>query len=75
MRRGRWLLLIGVFVVGIGVWLFGAGVGIVAAAVALLAMVALAWIDVSPHGGHVHDTGMLGRGVPDPPEFTHLRRR
>jgi len=65
-----WTVLAFIFVAGIVLWLFGLMWGVVLPALSLLGFVVRAWLDSGPQGGHIHDTGLLGRGVAEPPRIT-----
>ncbi|TME28589.1 MAG: hypothetical protein E6I75_23460 [Chloroflexi bacterium] len=75
LARHRWRLAAIAFVAGLALWLVGITWGIALAGASLLAAIVLAWVDVAPRGGHVHDDGMVSRGVTPPSITTHLRRR
>jgi hypothetical protein len=68
--RLSWFLLIAGLVAGLALWVAGVQFGIVIAAVSALGFVIAAWVDVGPQGGHAHDDGMVGRGVPPAPRIT-----
>ena len=64
-----WIVLALLFVGGIVLWLFGVAWGAALPGLSLLGFIVRAWLDIRPKGGHVHDTGLLGRGVPEPPRI------
>jgi hypothetical protein len=68
--RVWWIVLALVFVGGTVLWLFGVAWGAALPGISLVGLVVRTWLDVRPQGGHFHDTGLLGRGVPEPPRIT-----
>ncbi len=71
--RAWWIVLALLFVGGILLWLLGVPWGAALPGISLLGSVVRVWLDIRPHGGHVHDTGLIGRGVPEPPRVTRDR--
>ena len=69
-----WIVLALVFVIGVALWLLGVAWGAALPGLSLLGFIVRVWLDVRPQGGHVHDTGLLGRGVPEPPRIISDRK-
>jgi hypothetical protein len=67
--KARWILVLAGFVSGLVLWAAGIHAGIVIAGVSAIGFVVAAWLDVGPQGGHVHDDGMISRGVPETPHL------
>jgi hypothetical protein len=65
-----WIALALLFIGGILLWLLGVTWGAALPGLSLLGFIVRAWLDVKPQGGHVHDTGLIGRGVAEPPRIT-----
>ena len=69
-----WIVIALVFVVGIVLWLLGVSWGAALPGLSLLGFIVRAWLDIRPKGGHVHDTGLLAYGVPEPPRIISDQR-
>jgi len=59
------VLLVG----GLGLWTLGVRWAAPLPALALLGFIVLAWLEVGPQGGHVHDIGLGAYGVAEPPRI------
>jgi len=67
--RVLWTLVAVGLVGGLVLWAAGIAFGIVIAALGAVGFVVAARLDVGPRGGHMHDDGMIGRGMPEAPRF------
>ncbi len=61
--RVWWALVIALFVGGLALWTLGIRWAAPLPGVAVLGFVVLAWLEVAPQGGHVHDAGLSAYGV------------
>ena len=67
--RFWWIALALVFVGGVALWLAGVPGGAALPGLSLIGFVVVAWREVAPQGGHVHDTGLTAYGVSEPPRI------
>ena len=67
--RFWWIALALVFVGGVVLWLAGVPWGAALPGISLIGFVVVAWREVAPQGGHVHDTGLTAYGVSEPPRI------